>query len=224
MSPYQSAKELVLATCRQLAREGFLPGTGGNVALRVDERRFAITPSATDYFQMAPDDICILDLVNLSVVEGRRKPSVESGLHARFLRFRRDCNASVHTHQPFASAVTLLNQSLPVTDPLDRTALGPQIPMAPYAPSGTVFLARAFQRTLRQDAVAYLLRNHGIVCGGRDMPEAVDNVRRVEAIAMAWLEDKIRKQSAANPQDPWTRQALSLLKSTDSLGPVDEQR
>ncbi|MBW1876451.1 MAG: class II aldolase/adducin family protein, partial [Deltaproteobacteria bacterium] len=54
------ARENVLATCLALAERGYVAGTGGNVALRADDKHFAVTPSATDYYSMAAADICIV--------------------------------------------------------------------------------------------------------------------------------------------------------------------
>ena len=75
---------------------------------QLDAERFAVTPSASDYYAMSPADICILRLDTLEQLAGDGKPSVESGLHARMFKARPDCQASLHTHQPIASAFTLL--------------------------------------------------------------------------------------------------------------------
>ena len=130
-------RRAVLEACHSLVERGFLAGTGGNVALRVDDELFAVTPSATDYLAMSPEDICVLRLRDRGRVAGERTPSVESGLHARLLLSRPGCRASVHTHQPLASAVSLLSRPLPVTDRAHRELLGHEIPCAGYAPSGT---------------------------------------------------------------------------------------
>jgi len=44
---FQATRELVVKTCVELADRGYLAATGGNVALRADEKYFAVTPSAT---------------------------------------------------------------------------------------------------------------------------------------------------------------------------------
>ena len=194
MKDAADVRRCVLNACLTLADQGFLPGTGGNIAMRVGDSAFAVTPSAADYYTMTPEDICILDLATLRPIDSRRKPSVESGLHARMLRFRPDFLASIHTHQPIASAVTLINQSIEVTDRSERAMLGPIVPMVPYGPSGTWFLARAFAKGLRRDSNAYFLRNHGIVCGGATMEAAMDNVRLLERVAARFLHDRIESR------------------------------
>jgi L-fuculose-phosphate aldolase len=78
----------LVRTAVAMADRGFLAGIGGNLALRIDAERFAVTPSASDYYAMAPEDICILRLDTLEQLSGNGKPSVESGLHARMFRAR----------------------------------------------------------------------------------------------------------------------------------------
>ena len=198
MKDAADVRRCVLNACLTLADQGFLPGTGGNIAMRVGESAFAVTPSAADYYTMVPEDICILDLASLRPIDSRRKPSVESGLHARMLRYRPDFVASIHTHQPIASAVTLINQSINVTDVSERAMLGKVVPMIPYGPSGTWFLARAFGKGLRQDSNAYFLRNHGIVCGGATMETAMESVRLLERVAARFLRERIQTHGASS--------------------------
>jgi len=192
----QDVRCQILDACRTLADEGFLPGTGGNIAMRVDDQSFAVTPSAADYYTMSPDDVCVLDLKTLKRIDAKRKPSVESGLHARLLRFRPEFVASIHTHQPIASAVALINRPIPIPPQSEGSRLGPIVPVVPYAPSGTWFLARAFEKTLTKSSNGYLLKNHGIVCGGRDIKEAMENVRLLERIAWKFLDDQMKSNAA----------------------------
>jgi L-fuculose-phosphate aldolase len=205
------AKHAVLETCLKLSEEGFLPATGGNIALRVTQRTFAVTPSAMQYRAMSADDICILDLTTLERLEGSSKPSVESGIHACFLRLRSDFTASIHTHQPLASAVSLLNVSL-LTNADERKALGDTIPVVPYAPSGTGFLLRAFRKCFRADVAAYLLRNHGLVCGGPTLDKACENTRLVEQVAARFLSARIRSRQSAIPDAALLAQALTAVE------------
>lgn len=177
----------VLATALKLADRGFLAGVGGNLALRVDARRMVVTPSATDYYTMTPEDVCVVDVHSLRQLGGSKIPSVESGLHARALLRRPDCRASVHTHQPVASAFSLLGLSLPVAGAAERAVIGGDIPVARYAPSGTGWLARNVARLVRADRNAYLMQNHGLVCLGANLDEACAVVLEVERVASEWF-------------------------------------
>lgn len=184
---FEAAREKVVKTCIELADRGYLAGTGGNVALRADADHFAVTPSATDYYAMSAADVCVVRLSDKEQVDGEREASVEAGLHAGVLLARPECGASVHTHQPIASAYTLLAKPLEVQDAEHRRLLGDTIPCIGYAPSGTGLLAMRVARAVKPDVHAYLMRNHGVVCVGKDAEEAMSRVAALESECAAFF-------------------------------------
>ena len=190
-------REVVVALCRDLVARGFLAATGGNVALRVDAERFAVTPSAMDYSVMIAADVCILSLADLKRVDGDRAPSVESGLHAGVLKKRADCGCSIHTHQPAASACALIGEALTIDDPSLSAILGARVPMVGYAPSGTGWLAGKVAAAVRPDIHAYLMRSHGALCCGADPVETIARVAALEAAALAELRRRILSRPEA---------------------------
>ena len=204
----RQACEAVVRTAVALADQGYLAGVGGNLALRIDAERFAVTPSASDYYAMSADDICVLRLDDLTQLSGSGKPSVESGLHARVLKARPDCQASVHTHQPIASAFTLLDRPLPMQGEEARRLIGETVPMCAYAPSGTGWLAANVGKQVRADLNAYLMRNHGAVCLGATLEDACQVVRLLEQEASAWF----RQALAAPAHNPLHQRALQFLE------------
>ncbi|BAL94458.1 class II aldolase/adducin family protein [Rubrivivax gelatinosus] len=208
---YESERRQVVDLCLQLSHRGFFAGTGGNIMLRIDAELVAVTPSATDYLTMQPQDVCVLRLADLSPVAGDRTPSVETGLHAQVLTRRPDVVCSIHTHQPVASALALIGRPLAVPQAL-HGLLGAQVPVVGYAPSGSGWLARKLARTLRPDLNAYLMRNHGILCCGRGVREAMSAVSALEQIAREQLLNGIRARAIANPpgREGLTQLAQSL--------------
>lgn len=195
---YPSERQVVVDLCRALADRGHFAGTGGNIALRLNERHIAVTPSATDYQTLRAVDVCVLNLADLARVDGEQAPSVESGLHARVLRARPEVGCSIHTHQPVASACALLGQPLAVP-PRWRATLGPQVPLVGYAPSGSGWLAARLARALRPDVQAYLMRNHGILCCGASPADAMQAVEDLEALAHAHLMQRLAQHAARQP-------------------------
>lgn len=192
-------RQLVVDLCHELSRRGYFSATGGNLALRIDPQHIAVTPSATPYHMMTVDNVSVLRLRDLAQIEGDRPPSVETSLHARVLRARGDVTCSIHTHQPIASACALDGRSIPVHDEVLRAALGPHIPVVGYAPSGTGWLAAKFARKVRSDINAYLMFNHGALCCGRTVDEAVHNVDQLETLARRYLHGQITIRAASNP-------------------------
>jgi L-fuculose-phosphate aldolase len=188
---FDQTRRDVVATCLELADKGYLAGTGGNVACRIDDAHFAVTPSAIDYYAMTPEDICVLRLDNLEQVAGERRPSIEHRLHAHVLRIRPDCRASIHTHQPVASAYTLLGRALEIHDPHDQAILGTKAAFVSYAPSGTNWLASKLKKALRPEINAYLMCNHGVICCGPTLGETVVRVETLESSCAAFFRKAI---------------------------------
>lgn len=208
---FDEARREVLAVCLDLADRGYLPGTGGNVAYRFDDAHFAVTPSSIDYYAMKPEDICVLRLDNLARVASDRRPSIEFRLHAYVLRGRQDCRASIHTHQPIASAYSLLGRFLEIPDSASRAVLGRQVALVGYAPSGTNWLARKLRKTLRPDVNAYLLRNHGTVCCAPTLAEAAVRVEALESACAVFFRRTIDGKSGRN-HGPFLAEVFTLFE------------
>ena len=187
MGQYDSAKKLIVETAQQLTKKGYLMATGGNLSLRVaGQNTFAITPSNYDYMKMVPEDICILDF-ELKMLEGSLKPSVESAMHTAIYQARPDVNAIVHTHQVYASALTLIRTPIPSLFDEQTRFLGRSVNIIPYAPSGTGMLANTIAKHVRDHNNAYMMQNHGALVFGHDMERAVHNVEILEKCSLAYL-------------------------------------
>ena len=139
-----------------------------------------------DYTQMAPDDVCVLDWVG-NVLEGARKPSIESGMHAAVYEVRPDVGAVIHTHQPYASALALINKPIPALYDEQVRFLGSSVEIIPYAPSGTGFLKKKVQAKVRNGHNAFILKNHGALILGSDTERAVHNLHLLEKCALTYL-------------------------------------
>jgi L-fuculose-phosphate aldolase len=205
---FQQARETIVETCINLADRGYLAGTGGNMALRAGEDHMLVTPSGVDYYTMGAGDICVIRLSDHQQVEGEMEASVESGMHVRVLAARPDCLASVHTHQPIASAYTLLAAALAVKGNSLRLMLGAEVPCVAYAPSGTGMLARKVGKIFNATTHACLMRNHGVVCVGTSIDEAVSRVAALESACA----DFFRSNQVASP--PERQQTGTLIRQT----------
>ena len=161
--------------------------TGGNVSVRVlGQNAFAITPSNYDYMKMTSDDVCVLNF-DLEVLEGERKPSVEAAMHGAIYQVREDVNAIVHTHQVYASALTLIKAPIPSLFDEQVRFLGRSVDIIPYAPSGTGMLKNTIAKHVKNHINAFMMQNHGALIFGHDMERAVHNVEILEKCALAYL-------------------------------------
>ncbi len=187
MPDYDPIKQQVVGICRTLLERGYLKAAEGNISMRIaGQPAFAITPSSYDYVKMQADDICVLDLA-LSRIEGERKPSIESGMHAAVYQSRPDVQVIIHTHQVYASALSLINAPIPALFDEQVRYLGRSVEIIPYAPSGTSFLKNNVRRKVLSSSNAFILQNHGVLIFGGDAERAIHNMALLEKCALAYL-------------------------------------
>lgn len=187
MAVHESVKAQIVAAAQTLVQKGYLMATGGNLSVRIAGRNaFAVTPSNQDYMQMTADDVCVLDF-SLKMMEGHLQPSVESAMHAAIYQTRSDVNAIIHTHQVYASALTLISEPIPALFDEQARFLGRSVDIIPYAPSGTEALAKKVAKHVKNNNNAFMLQNHGALVLGHSMERAIHNVEILEKCALAYL-------------------------------------
>jgi ribulose-5-phosphate 4-epimerase/fuculose-1-phosphate aldolase len=187
MTDYTTFKQQVVHYSQDLMRAGFLAGTGGNLSVRVpSEESMAVTPSNFDYLSMQVDDVCVVDF-SLNQIQGERKPSIESGMHAAVYAERADVGCVIHTHQEYASALALIDAPIPALFDEQVRWLGRSVEIVPYAPSGTGFLKKKIAKMVRNNYNAYILKNHGALVLGPNPERAMHNVLLLEKCSLAYL-------------------------------------
>lgn len=165
----EAEREAVAAASRQLAEQGLVLGTAGNVSARADEH-VAITPTGAPLARLQPDEVTVVDLDG-RVVAGRLAPTSELHLHLGVYR-RYDAAAVVHTHAPMATALSCVLDELPCVH-YQMLLLGGTVPVAPYRTFGTPELADAVLDAL-EGRTATLMANHGALAYGSDLDQAVE--------------------------------------------------
>jgi L-ribulose-5-phosphate 4-epimerase len=187
MGAFDPYKKNLVDAAQNLAHKGYLMATGGNLSIRIPGKNaFIITPSDYDYLIMTPDDICVL-ADDLTMIEGLRKPSVESSMHSAIYQVRADVNAIVHTHQVYVSALSMIKMPIPALFDEQARFLGRSVEIIPYAPSGTGMLKSTVSKHVRNHNNAFMMQNHGALVFGDDMERAVHNVEILEKCALAYL-------------------------------------
>lgn len=176
----------LVAVCRRLSELGLIGAGEGNVSVRLGPQRVLGTPSGTNKALIEPHELVTTDLEGRKIA-GPGRPSSELAMHLAVYRLRPDVGAVVHAHPPTAIALTLAGVELraPVL-PEAVTALGGDLPTAPYATPSTPDLAQGVARTLGR-AEACLMERHGAIAVGRSLGEAMDRMEAVERIAQVIL-------------------------------------
>ncbi len=184
MNDITTARQAVLAMGVKLVETGLVIGTWGNISVRVGDK-MVITPSGADYATLTPEDLPVVDIAT-DTWEGP-KPSSERGLHLAVFRERPEINAVIHVHSPHASTMAAARRELPPI--LDDVAqmIGPGVRVADYALPSTKKIVRQTMKALK-GRMAAIMANHGAICLGRTLDEALLCCQVLEKGCKAYIE------------------------------------
>jgi L-fuculose-phosphate aldolase len=175
-------REQVARACARLAAEGLVLGTAGNVSLREGDH-VVVTPTGGVFGEMTAEDMAVVDMDG-KLVDGPHAPTSELALHMSLYE-RMGAGAVVHTHAPFATALSCVVDEVPAVH-YGMLQVGGSLKVAPYATFGTEELAEHVQRAL-EGRTACLMQNHGAVNYGHDLEYAVESALLVEwACRLYW--------------------------------------
>lgn len=176
----RDARQTVADAGRMLLREKLVARTWGNVSCRTGAQSFAITPSGLGYEGMTAEDVVLYDMTS-GTWTGSRKPSSERGVHAAAYAKFPEVGFVIHTHQTYASALSLAGfDTLALTDG-QKQALG-GVAAAGYGLPGTKKLRRNVAAALASGAHTVLMAQHGALIAGRDRQEAFERAKLLEAV------------------------------------------
>lgn len=164
---------------------GLVVASAGNVSRRADARHIAITPSSIPYEVMKPEQVAIVDVESGNVVAGH--PSYELPMHLAIYRQRADVAAIVHTHSPFVTTLSVLRRPLPPIIDEMMLYFGGTVNVTEYAFTGTAAVGENVVAALG-DRTAVMLANHGNVCIGRDLAQALHVAISMESCARVYVE------------------------------------
>ena len=145
-----------MRTLQRMAAGGLVRGTEGNASARAG-KLVAVSPTGLSYATLRPQDVCLVTPEG-ALVEGP-EPSVELPMHLAVLAARPDVGAVVHTHSPHATAE-------------------PPVPVAEGVSGAPELGAAVLEAAAGGNAV--VIRDHGPVCFGADLAEALARAFSVE--------------------------------------------
>ena len=171
----------IVAQAQAMNALGINQGTSGNISARCGDTML-ITPSATPYDAMQPDQIAAMPLDGDGAWTGPLKPSTEWRFHRDILRARPDASAVVHTHATYCTTLAILRREIPAVHYMIAAFGGATIRCAPYALYGTAELA-AHALDALEDRNACLLANHGMIVTGPTLAKAMWLAVELETLA-----------------------------------------
>lgn len=181
----EALRRRIVAVCRRLDGLGFVPATDGNVSARLARGEILITPTRAAKGSLVPARLLVIDPAG-RVRRGEGRPSSESAMHLAIYRLRPDVGAVVHAHPPVATGFAAARRGLTAALlPEAVLPLGP-VPLAPYATPGTAEVPRSIRRLIAVHQ-AILLANHGALCVGAGLDEALWRMELVEHLAKVAL-------------------------------------
>lgn len=182
---YETERRGMIEAALTMLKYRLISLAGGNIALRMPCGNFLITPSAMAYETMLPEDIVLVDRDG-KTVEGTRRPSSDMLALLYIFNHKPEVNAVIHTHQPYATAVGLVEDELPGCLVTILDACRTAVPVAPFTISSDEGMGKLTVDYCK-DALAVILRNHGVIAFGKDLNEALHSAVYLEESAKTYL-------------------------------------
>ena len=221
MSNMDKRREII-DTGIELLEEKLVARTWGNISARIDADNYLITPSGLDYTSMREEDIVSVN-IKTGEYTGINRPSGEKGVHSAAYEVFDDVNFVVHTHQTYATAVSLAGfDSLEATagsptgsEAFETSAGSPAgsesfditeeeieklggIALAEYGLPGTKEITNACKSALLTGAHTVLMIHHGVLVLGKDKEEAMKRVKLLESICERNVKRVIKDNTLSN--------------------------
>jgi methylthioribulose-1-phosphate dehydratase len=191
----QSAAESIVDAGRRLDARGWVPATAGNISVRLDEDRIAITRSGVHKGLLVPADVIVVNGEGQALRPPAR-PSAETALHCQLYAVFPWVGAVVHGH---SVAATVLSMATP--EPALRFAGYELLKAFGQTTHDTELdlplvdndqdvprMATVVAPLLPATRLGYLIRGHGTYVWGPDMDTALARFEGLEFLLACELE------------------------------------
>jgi len=179
---YESEKREIINAGLALKEYNLIALSGGNVSMRLSNGQLLVTPSGMAYDGMVEDDVVVMD-IDGNVVEGGRRPSVDSLALLHIYRNMDRVNAIIHTHQVYATAISLVFDKVPNAVTTLANACAGEVNVAPFSSAASLQMGVETVDHIG-DSNAVILKNHGVITVGGSLKEAL--------YAAVYLEDAVK--------------------------------
>lgn len=169
--------ELRAEVCKlhdELPNNNLVAWTSGNISGRDPETgHIVIKPSGVKFEDLTPENMVVVD-INGEVVEGELKPSSDTASHCYIYRHMPHVNGVVHTHSRYATAFSVVGESIPCVTTAMADEFGGEIPCGGFCLIGGEDIGQIVVETLTDHrSPACLLQNHGVFTVGDSAEHAV---------------------------------------------------
>jgi ribulose-5-phosphate 4-epimerase/fuculose-1-phosphate aldolase len=178
----ESVKKNIIKISDNLFNRHLVTGKAGNVSIKFiknGKTLVAITPTLKSLSGLKKEDIVIVDLNGNVISNG--EPSSEVFMHLEIYKAKKNINAIVHTHSPFATGFSFSNKKIKRLEGFGKIK-NPYLAEIEYKTPGSHELALSAANALINEDVL-ILKNHGVICTGETIDEAYSLADFVEEIA-----------------------------------------
>ncbi len=198
MIPEATARAIIAAG-RRLDARGWVPGTAGNLSVRLDAQGCAITQSGRHKGFLTQADIMAVGLDGTPLSPG--KPSYETGLHLALYRRFAGCGAVLHGHSVAATVLSREVRNVRLQGyELQKIMDGAPDPatevVVPVFANDQDITRLAGQIDAAMDRASmpagYLLAGHGVYIWGASMDQALARYEALEFMLACELESRRR--------------------------------
>ncbi len=193
--PGWAVEAIVEAGARMDAR-GWVPATSGNLSVRVDFARIAITRSGRHKGFLEPADVMMVDVGGNALTPGAR-PSAETRLHCQIYELFPDIGAVLHGHSVPATVLSMTSESQ-----IEFSGYEVLKAFAGQATHDTTLILPVLDNEQDMQVLAdrlnpvlgagapmgYVLRGHGVYAWGPEMKTAAVRLEALEFLLACELE------------------------------------
>ncbi len=184
----ENIKMSIVNAMRRLYEKELVSAIGGNISVRVPGKNYIwITPSG-----LFKGGLQLSDLVKVSlsgdVLEGNFKPSSELPSHLVVYNTRKDVNAVVHAHPPFATGLFTAGYIIKNATP-EYVLLIDDLCVLDFVLPGHA-TAEAISKVIGSSNIV-VIKNHGVFSLGGNIDEALARIEVLEESAKMVLAAKL---------------------------------
>jgi len=202
--------ELIKAGVK-LDRYGLIALGGGNVSVRMPTGEILMSPSGMIYEELEPKDVVVVD-IDGNIIEGERRPSSDIGALLYIFREMPEVNAVIHTHQPLATGIGLVEDEFICNLSTLANATRGSVTVAPYGPPNSMLMGENTVNYLN-GRLAVILKHHGVVSVGDSLKQALYACIYLEEAAKAYIAARSMSDKIALLTDEEINNAVEVFKS-----------
>ncbi len=189
------AIEAIVRAGQRMDQRGWVPATAGNISVRLDADRVAITASGFHKGFLDAGAVMQVDLAGTPLTNA--KPSAETLLHCQIYRLHPDAGAVLHGHSVAATVLSMAEpgpirlagyEVLKVFEGQTTHAAVLDLPVFDNDQDIARLAAIAEATIAAGTPLGYLIRGHGVYVWGPDMNAALARLEGLEFLLACELE------------------------------------